>query len=121
MINKIIDALNTEQPAVKAVQYGQDIKNNSAYCVVKQENEAAGRGTAFRIIAHFPPGTMDDLNDYIRETVSNALDGFIAASRHGNYNRLYYEESGQMPELILHNDDGTISMERVYYMPDKLF
>lgn len=118
MLFEIVKQLNVSFPAVPAIKYGDTAPGNPPYAVVKQEADLAGRGTAFRIIAHFAPGQQIFLNNYIRGTVAAALDDFSATNSNGNYNTL--ERDYQItPELTVDNDDGTISMERVYYMPDR--
>lgn len=120
VITRIILTLQAQETRVDVVRFGPGPPPAPPYAVVKQENDTAGRGTAFRIIGHFMPGQETFLEDYMRDTVGEALDNFEGTDRHGNFNKLYYD-TGLLPELITNNDDGTIAMERVYYMPDRLF
>lgn len=117
MWSKIVVELNTKFPAVKAVRFGDKPLPAPPYCVVKQESDGAGRGTAFRIIAHFKPGQQIFLQDYIRGTVITTLRGYQATNRHGNINKLNYD--GQPPvDITTSNDDESISMEALFWMPD---
>ena len=122
MITKIVAALRNNAPQNMAVcMFGDGKAPGSPYVVVKQESDIGGRGTAYRIIAHFLPGQQLYLEDYIRDTVAEALDDLEIADRHGNLNKLYNDEFDNLPQLTISNDDGTISMDRVYYMPDKYY
>lgn len=118
MITKIVEQLKTGT-IKNVVAYGSNLPT-APYVVVKQENEPLGRGTQFRIIAHFLKGQQIYLEDYIKKEVSELLTDFQATTRNNNLNELWQDEFGQMPELTVSNDDDTISMERVYWMPDKL-
>lgn len=120
MLNAIVNELNTGFPAVKAGAFGDAKLPRVPYVIVKQEQDLAGRGKAYRIIAHFQKGQQTDIEDYIRGTVGGLLNAFSSIDRHGNLNKLYFD-SGDVPsDLRISNDDGTISMERVYWMPDRL-
>ena len=119
MWSEIVKKLNTSEPRVKAVRFGDGHLPKPPYCVVKQERDTGGRGTAFRIIAHYKPGQQIYLQDYIRDTVGTALNGFTATNRHGNINKLYQDSEAIPVEISVVNDDGTISMERLYWMPDR--
>lgn len=117
---EIVKKLNTDFPAVQAVRFGDGALPAPPYCVVKQERDAGGRGTAFRIIAHYKPGQQKFLGDYIRATVGTALGGFQVTNAYGNTNKLYSDSQELPVEIDVVNDDGTISMERMYWMPDRL-
>lgn len=118
MIAEIVEALNSAYPSVTAVAFGAAELPRAPYVVVKPESDIAERGRGYRIIAHFLPGQQLFLEDYIRGSVGAVLDNFSATNRHGNLNQLYYDAGAVPAEIITGNDDGTISMERVYWMPD---
>ncbi len=125
MIDKIIDRINSysisvSQP-VNVVEFGGTELPSPPYVVVKMEPDAAGRGTAFRIIAHFQPGQQKYLRKYIRGIIGNALDGFSAASDDGNYNELQVDFDAMPSQIVTVNDDRTISSERLFYMGDRIY
>lgn len=117
MITKIVERLKTGT-VTNVVAFGSNLPQ-APYVVVKQESDPLGRGTAFRVIAHFLPGQQTFLEDYIRNDLGNLLTDFSSLSRHGNLNSLYEDEFLDLPQITANNDDGTISMERIFYMPDK--
>jgi len=100
------------------IQYGSK-RPPPPYVVVKPERDILGRGRAFRIIAHYEPGQQAWLEDYVRSELMTLLDGFAAESRHGNDNLLFTESD--YTDIIVDNDDGTISMERRFLMPSRTF
>ena len=125
MIDKIIDRIDSystsvSQP-VNVVEFGVGSLPSPPYVVVKMEPDGAGRGTAFRIIAHFQPGQQKYLRKYIRGVIGNALDGFSATSDDGNYNELQSDFDAMPSQIIAVNDDKTISSERLYYMGDRIY
>ena len=117
MWSKIVQRLNTEITGVPAVRFGDAETPAPPYCVVRKEQDMAGRGLAYRIIGHYPAGSQDDLEDYVRIQVAAALDGYIDTNRHGNLIQLYADADSFNPMIII-NDDKTISMERIYWTPD---
>ena len=125
MIDKIIERINdysisVSQP-VSVVEFGASSLPSPPYVVVRMEADGAGRGTAFRIIAHFQPGQQKALRKYIRGTIGAALDGFSATSDDGNYNELQSDFDAMPSQIVTVNDDKTISSERLYYMGDRLY
>jgi hypothetical protein len=122
VITKIIEALNTGFPQVPAISFGDEIPPTAPYVVVKQEPDTLGRGTAYRVIAHYRPGQQTFLEDYIKITVTNILKGFTAVDRNGNNHRLEVADNRQLPGPIeIENDDNTISLEKVYLQPGRMF
>ena len=124
MINKIIERINTYSASVSkpvnVVSFGGSLPA-PPYVVVKQELDSGGAGTAFRIIGHFNPGQQDALRNYMRQTIGEALDDFAATSAAGNYNELNQDPLSMLGPIINTNNDNTISLERLYYMGDRLF
>ncbi len=116
MLNTIVIKLNTDYPNVKAVRFG-DRRPRPPYCVVKRETGTAGQN--FRIIAHFLPGQQVFLDTYIRSTVGTILDYKVLTSIDGNVNKITPIDFPA--EVTTSNDDGTISCERTYSMPDMVF
>lgn len=118
MITKIVAKLKTGRIEA-VVPFGTSPLPDPPYVVVKPERDPVGRGRIFRIIAHFLPGQIIDLEDYIFSDVSVLLDDFQALSRHNNRNILLTEND--YTDIINNNDDGTISMERIFLMPSRIF
>ena len=118
MITKIVAQLKTGS-IKNVVAFGAPSLPAPPYVVVKPERDGIGRGRAYRIIAHFMPGQNIFLEDYVFNELSNLLDNFTARSRHNNYNRLLTEQD--YTDIITSNDDKTISMERVFLLPSRLF
>lgn len=125
MIEKIVERINTYSSSVSrpvtAVEFGGGELPAPPYVVVKQERDAGGAGTAFRIIAHFKPGQQSALRNFIRQTIGEALDDFAATSDAGNYNKLSQDWDSLPGPINTLNDDKTISLERLYYMGDRLY
>ncbi len=118
MINEIVAQLKTGR-VVNVVPYGMANLPSPPYIVVKPIRDPLGRGRMFEIYVHFSPGQVNDLEDYLFNDVSNLLDNFQSETRHGNTNKIYTEQEYQ--DIIISNDDKTISMMRPYLMPSKLF
>lgn len=125
MIDKIVDQINTYSASVSkpvtAVSFGAASLPAPPYVVVKQEVDAGGAGTAFRIITHMQPGQQSALLSFVRTVISGALDDFKATSASGEYNRLRSDHMALPGPIYTGNDDNTISLERLYYMGDRLF
>lgn len=118
MIDKIVAQLKTG--IIKnVVAYGHDSGVQAPYIVVRPERAPLGGGRIYRIIVHMLPGQQIFLEDYIMKDVSDLLDSFGSTTRHGNYNVL--ETLQEYIDIVTNNDDGTISMERSFLMPSKLF
>lgn len=118
MTTKIVARLKTGR-VKNVVPYGTEQLPNPPYLVVKEEEDALGRGTIYRVIGHFKPGQQIDLTDYMRSDVDDLLNGFKARDRHGNYNILLTEAN--IPFIVTDNDDKTISSERVFLLPSRIF
>jgi hypothetical protein len=110
MTAEIIARLKTG--AIKSVvEFGVANLPKAPYVVVKPEREMAGRGRNYRIIAHYAPGQLAYLEDYIRKDVMALLDKYGATTRNGNYQVCYATDDWSD---IITNDDGTISMEQCF-------
>lgn len=116
MITKIVAKLKTGS-ITSVIPFGHDLPS-PPYVVVKEYTHPMGTG--FFITAHVNKDAQIILDDYIKEEVPGLLDGFKTTSRHGNLNELEPDFSFGIPQLQISNDDGTISKERAYYMPDRL-
>jgi len=117
MLSKVIEQIKTGS-ITNVVPYGSALPA-TPYVVVRPERDPLDRGRVFRIIAHYQPGQQAWLEDYIFDEILTLLDEFTATSRHGNDNRLVTEQ--EYTDIIVDNDDGTISMERRFLMPSRTF
>lgn len=123
MIYKIIDRITTYSASVSqpvtVVEFGTGTPPAVPYVVVREEQNINGIG--IRINAHFKPGQQKFLRSYMRTTIGNALNDFKALSSDGNYNRLQSDITTGLGTIVTNNDDGTISLDRLYYMGDILY
>lgn len=117
MITKIVEKLKTGS-IKNVVPYGVDQLPKPPYIVVKPTKDFLNRGRSYFIFVHMLPGQNIMLEDYLFNDLSILLDGFTAISRHGNLNNLLTENDY---DDIVRNDDGTISMGRVFLMPSIIF
>lgn len=115
MIGAIITQLKTGSIS-NVIIYGSE-RPAPPYVVVRPE--ANERGRLFRIFVHYSPGGQAWLEDYCFNEVVILLDNFTAVTRHGNDNQLLIQQDYQ--DIIVNNDDGTISMERRFLMPSRTF
>lgn len=106
-------------PIANVMPFGGEKLPAPPYVVVKPEPDPLGRGRRFRIIVHARPGQQQFLEDYIFNTLSVLLGEASVQSRHGNHNVLLVE--GEYSEIVASNDDGTISMERCFLLPSRIF
>ena len=118
MLTKIIDRLK-QGTVNRVVAYGVEQLPEPPYIVVRPERNPIGNGRNYRIIVHFLPGQQTFLEDYARNNVFDLLDNYKTNSRHGNYNQVLTEDDWS--DIITNNDDGTISMERVFLVPSLIF
>jgi len=107
------------QSNVQVIEYGSPTPLAPPYVVVNEEPNIVGTG--IRINAHFAPGQQTILKAYMRTTIGNALNDFKAVDSNGNHNRLQSDFKTVLGRIVTNNDDGTISLDRLYYMGDILF
>lgn len=88
------------------------------YVVVKPESRLDGE-RAFRIIIHMKQGQNIFLEDYVFSDLETLLSNFRGVGRNSNNFRVYATE--EYSDIITNNDDNTISMERVFIVPQRLY
>ena len=120
IVAQIVAYSATQLMPVTCKEFGDTTELQPPYVVVKQEADSGGAGTAFRIISHFTPGMQKQLRAFNRTIIGQALDNFAATSDTGVYNQLSQDWDAFSGSTIIGNDDGTISLERLYYMGDRL-
>lgn len=114
MISAVVKELKTGL-VKNVVKFGSTLPA-APYIVVKTEKGQSGRN--IRVIAHFLPGQQNELEDYMRWII-RTLSEFSGTSRNGNKNQL-----GKMidyTDIVVSNDDKTISMEALFLMPTLSF
>ena len=115
MTTRIVERLKTGS-VKNVVQFGIATMPAAPYVVVKPE--ASGNGRNFLVIAHFKAGQNILLENYIFNEVSTLLKNFVTTDRHGNNVRI--KDAEKYTDIVVENDDSTISMERVFYVPSRL-
>lgn len=120
MLTRIVAKLKTGS-VTNVVPYGGSDRPDpsTGYVVVKDERDPIGRGRVIRVITHFPPDHQKWLEDYVREELPGLLSGFQAETRLGNTLEVSADDQ-EMGEIFANNDDGTISMERTFLVPQRL-
>lgn len=113
MIYKVLEKLKTGA-VTNVYLYGHNASPAAPYVVVKEE-AVPGRGTHIRVFAFFQAGQQKFLRTYVRKTLLTLLDQYEAVSADGNRNIVLSED--QISD-ILPEDDGTISMSRLFLIPD---
>ena len=118
MITKIVAKLKTGS-ITAVVPFGTKAPPGAKrYVVVKSENALNDR-RRWRIIVHVQPGENIIAEDYVFKEVSELLSEFEAETRHGNLQAL--DRGLEYSDIAPQSDDGTISMERIFYSPQILF
>ncbi len=114
MTEAIVKRIKTGK--IKAVVPFGSTPTSSPYVVVKTE---AGNGVRnIRVIAHYDQGYRKDLELYIFNDLSNLLRNWKGTDSYGN--TFIVKDAGEYTDVIVTNDDSTISMERVFYVPSRL-
>ena len=118
MITKIITQLKTG--TIKTVvPYGYGATPTTIpYVVVKRES-VMNMQWRWRIIAHMKPGQNITLDDYVFKEVPTLLNNLAITTRLTNTDKL--GRSDEYSDVVGQSDDGTISMERIFYSPHILF
>jgi hypothetical protein len=117
MLTKIVAHLKTGSIS-NVVPFGSQLPA-PPYIVVKPERDILNRGRLFKIIVHMSPGQQIFLEDYVFNDLSILLDDFASETRHRNFNELLNEN--EYDDIVVSNDDGTISMGRYFLMPSMIF
>jgi len=114
LLPKVVARLKTGS-IKNVVPFGSDLPA-APYVVVKPESGPVGR--LLRIIAHRAQGEQLKLEDYVFGELSTLLSGFESTDRHGNLFKVRSTE--EWIDVAAVSDDSTISMERVFYVPQRL-
>jgi hypothetical protein len=114
MIFKVRDRLKTG-PIERVYLFGEKHGPDAPYVVIKEE-PFPGRGTQIRVFAHFLPGQQKFLRTYVRKTLLELLEDYEAVSDDGNRNIVLSENV--ISSTITPEEDGTISMWRLFLIPD---
>jgi hypothetical protein len=118
MNKAIIEVLKTGS-IKKVIPFGNSDKMPAApYVVVKPEPGANNGRLNFRIITHVKQGYQDKLNAYIFQELSELLSNKQITTERGN--KFTVMSTGEWTGAIGMNDDHTISMERIFFIPYRL-
>lgn len=121
MIAEIIAQLKTGD-LTNVIPFGQQVPTTTPYVVVKPETHPSGRG--IRVIVHYAVGTtLTKINgviktpqdDYIYAELPTLLSDFEFTNNHGE--TMSVVDTGEITDVGVVNDDNTISMERLFYIP----
>ena len=113
MLPKIVAQLKTG--SIKAVVVFGSASTAKPYVVVKPEARDGMR--VIRVIVHYAPGNQSALENYVFNECSNLLKNFTETDRHGN--RFIVRDLSEWTDVVTTNDDATISMERLFYVPQR--
>jgi len=114
VLDKVVSQL--KKGTVKnVVPYGSTLPA-APYLVVKEEPEPARNLTRYRVIYHALPGQVLPMRDYVRRDLVVLLDGKKLTGSRGNVNVI--ESMQDIGPVVAHNDDGTISQDRVFQIWD---
>ena len=114
MLTKIIERLKTGSIS-NIVEFGSKLPT-SPYVCVKAELYPVGRGV--RVIAHCDRGSNSALDDYVFNELSVLLSDYEYEDANGN--TVTVKDAGEYTDIAVNNDDSTISMERLFYLPLRL-
>jgi hypothetical protein len=120
MLTKIIERLQTGSIS-SVIPFGVSQLPSSPYACLKPETYPIGRG--FRIIAHYDLGnTVEENNEnrkalelYIFNELPDLLSNWSYTDEYGNY--VTVKDAKEYTDIVAGNDDSTISMERLFYIP----
>jgi len=116
-VQSVVERLQTGD-VTNVVQYGTERLPRPPYVVVRPERDPF-RGRALRIIAHYLPDQQRFLEDYVFNKLPDLLSGYEGDTDEGVHFKV--EATDEYTDIIAGNDDGTISMERVFLLPGRLF
>lgn len=111
MLTRIIERLQTGS-ITNVVAFGSPLPS-SPYVCVKPETNPIGR--QFRIIGHYDLGNNSALDLYIFNELPELLSNWSYTDEYGNY--VTVKDAKEYTDIVADNDDSTISMERVFYIP----
>ena len=112
MLTAIVERLKSGS-VTNVVAFGDKELPSAPYICVKSEAHPIGR--QFRVIAHFPLGENHALDVYIFDTLPDLLSNWSYTDEYGNY--VTVKDAKEYTDVEADNDDDTISMERLFYIP----
>lgn len=86
------------------------------YIVVKCERDGGVR--LIRVTVHHNQGYQVDVEKYVLHNLSVLLRNWKGTDSYGN--TFIVKDTGEYTDIVTTNDDSTISMERVFYVPFRL-
>lgn len=118
MLTDVVAQLKTGT-ITAVVPFGSDGTPAAPYIVVREDRDPLDRGWAYHVIVHMRPGQQLFLHQYVVNDLAQLLDRKLILCANGN--RMKLESTGEITGIVTGNDDGTISMERVFLEPSRLF
>lgn len=112
MLTNIKDRLRNDGSIPNVVLFGEPLPS-SPYVCLKPETHPCGR--QIRVIAHMDLGKNKDLELYIFDELPALLSNWSYIDEYGNY--VTIKDAKEYTDIITDNDDSTISMERLFYIP----
>jgi hypothetical protein len=123
MLTRVIERLQTSQTigGDSVVAFGASHLASSPYVCLKPEIHPLGRG--LRVIAHYDLGNTTTesnanrkaLELYIFNELPDLLSNWSYTDAYGNY--VIVKDAKEYTDIVADNDDSTISMERLFYIP----
>ncbi len=117
IVQSIVERLQTGQ-ITNVVQFGTAKLPAPPYVVVRAMRDPL-RGRSLYVTAHMEPDQQKWLEDYIFNQLSDLLLDYEGDTEEGVHFRVMMTQ--EWTDIIDGNDDGTISMERVFLLPGLLF
>jgi len=115
-VQSVVEQVQTGQ-ITNVVQYGTARLPAAPYIVIKPERTWQGR--MLRVIVHMKPDQQKWLEDYVFNKLPDLLSGYEGDTDEGVHFRV--EMTQEWTDITDGNDDGTISMERLFLLPGLLF
>jgi hypothetical protein len=116
MLAEVVTKLKTGS-IKNVVVFGSSVPSSVPYVVVKPESLPQGRGV--RIIVHMTMNYQIDLEEYVFNEVSLLLKNLKCVDSYGNVN--YIRDVEEYTDIVVSNDDNTISMDRLFVAPSLLY
>jgi hypothetical protein len=111
MLTEIVTRLQTGSIS-NVVMFGSPLPSSPYVCVKPEVNDI---GRQLRIIVHYDLGNNDALDLYIFNELPDLLSNWSYTDEYGNY--VTVKDSKEYTDIVADNDDSTISMERLFYIP----
>jgi len=116
---EIIERLKTSS-IKNVVSFGNDGLIAPPYIVVCPRKDPLRRGRLYCITVHYKKNQQDWLEKYFWKELQLLLNGYSVVTVNGNTLRLE-DRMEDYTDIIMGNDDGTISMDGIWLMPSNKY